>query len=129
MRTVATLLDKIVALMEGRAPPVKRVAPRSSSLLPSVAPALRVAQFMPGPEPWQAQVITAIENCRTAALGGHVAMTADTGGSPTTHAATGIVPSARAPRDAPGWRLARPACSPSIRLVFALYAIQDAPAA
>ena len=49
----------------------------------------------------QLKVMSAIERCRTAALGGHVARcekTAPTPSSPTTPAATGIAPSARARR-------------------------------
>ena len=63
----------------------------------------------------QLKVMSAIENCRTAALGGHVARarTAPTPRSPTTAAATGTARSARAPQRASGWRRARPNCSRS----------------
>ena len=56
----------------------------------------------------QLKVMSAIEGCRTAALGGHVARCEDppaaTRPSPTTAAATGTARSARAPRRASGWR-------------------------
>ena len=62
----------------------------------------------------QLKVMSAIERCRTAALGGHVARceneAARTPSSPTTAAATGIARSARARRRASGWPSARPSC-------------------
>src|SRR5215831_13815545 len=42
----------------------------------------------------QLQVMSAIEHCRSAALGGHVERCEECGGSPTTRVATGIAPSA-----------------------------------
>ena len=58
----------------------------------------------------QRRVMSAIEQCRTAALGGHVEQcgTAATTGSPTTPAATGTARSARAAR-AQAWLEAREA--------------------
>jgi len=54
--------------------------------------------------------MSAIERCRTAALGGHVGRCEKcaTPSSPTTAAATGTVPSARALPHASGWPNARP---------------------
>ena len=62
----------------------------------------------------QMKVMSAIEGCRTAALGGHVARcenpAAGTPPSPTTAAATGTARSAKAARRESGWRRARPSC-------------------
>ena len=60
----------------------------------------------------QLKVMSAIERCRTAALGGHfsAARSALTSTSPTTRAATGIVPSARAEPRGIGSPRARPSC-------------------
>ena len=61
----------------------------------------------------QLKVMSAIENCRTAALGGHVARCEDcahTDASPTTAAAIGTARSVRARRQRNGWPRARPIC-------------------
>ena len=61
----------------------------------------------------QLKVMSAIESCRTAALGGHVAALRELRTQPdlcTTPAATGTVRSARARRQRNGWRRARPIC-------------------
>ena len=87
---------------------------------PLARPALEVAELFRDHGPaWreanrghvslgQLKVMSAIEDCRTAALGGHVACCENEGAAsprlPTTVAAIGIVPSARRPRRAIGWQ-------------------------
>jgi hypothetical protein len=58
----------------------------------------------------QRRVMTAIERCRTAALGGHIeqAMHAATNASPTTRAATATAQNARPWPVPSGWRTADP---------------------
>ena len=89
-------------------------------------PALEVADIFRGHGPaWrqanaghvsldQLKVMSAIESCRTAALGGHVARCEDCAYTPslTTPAATGTARSARAQRQSSGWPSARPSCLP-----------------
>jgi len=60
----------------------------------------------------QLKVMSAIESCRTAALGGHVARCEEwpTAKSRTIVAAIGTARSARARRQRTGWRRARPIC-------------------
>ena len=60
----------------------------------------------------QLKVMSAIENCRTAALGGHVARCerAHWRRSRTIVAATGTCPNARARQQRTGWQRARPTC-------------------
>ncbi len=60
----------------------------------------------------QLKVMSAIENCRTAALGGHVdaARTVHTPRSPTTVAVTGTALSARRQQPGSGSKRARPTC-------------------
>ena len=63
----------------------------------------------------QLKVMSAIETCRTAALGGHVeaARTVATAASPITAAATGTARSARGQRHASGSPRAKPTCCQS----------------
>jgi hypothetical protein len=70
----------------------------------------------------QLKVMSAIESCRSAALGGHVERCEDaaTAGSPTTPAVIAIVPSARARRRKTGSPPARPTCSPSAISIWSL---------
>ena len=80
----------------------------------------------------QLKVMSAIERCRTVALGGHVERCVDCAhpglrrgrlyASPTTPAATGIVRSAKPSLPRSGWPTARPNCCqfPTSHVVFTL---------
>ncbi len=72
----------------------------------------------------QLKVMSAIENCRTAALGGHVDACEDCGHWRIVYnscPAIGIAPNARAPLRAPGWPCVKPTCCRSATsIVFTL---------
>jgi len=58
----------------------------------------------------QLKVMSAIESCRTAALGGHVARCEDCAYTTIAPAAIGTAQNARVQRPSNGWPNARPTC-------------------